>query len=70
MTDVEHQMRGWWERLMAWLRGPRPAEAGRKAAEALQDLRDSNTGRKAESALRDLRKAASALRPASSCRES
>ena len=46
MTDFEQQLRTWWAKLNAWLRGGQPAEGGRKAKAALQDFRESETGRK------------------------
>lgn len=52
MSEIERQVRGWWARLLAWLRG---GDASRRAKSALQDVRTSDAGRKAEAALRDLR---------------
>jgi hypothetical protein len=68
MNEIERQARGWWARLLAWLRGAQDGDAARKARETLQDVRTSDAGRRAESALRDLkdsdagRKAKDALR--------
>jgi len=55
MSEIERQVRGWWARLMAWLRGAQHGEAAQRAKTAFGDMRTSDTGRKAESALRDLR---------------
>ena len=55
MNEIERQARGWWARLMAWLRGAQNGDTARKAREALQDARTSDAGRRAESALRDMR---------------
>src|SRR6266480_3710357 len=55
MSEIERQARGWWARLLAWLRGAQGGEAARKARETLQDVRTSDAGRRAESALRDLK---------------
>jgi hypothetical protein len=54
MNEIERQARGWWARLLAWLRGAQGGDAARKARETLQDVRTSDAGRRAESALRDL----------------
>ena len=58
MTDFEQQLRSWWTKLTAWLRGGQHGEGAQKAKAAVQDFRDSETGRKAEAALRDLRDSA------------
>src|ERR1700683_1633996 len=55
MSEMEQQVRGWWARVIAWLRGGQRADATHRAKAALADLRDSETGRKAEAAIRDLR---------------
>ena len=55
MSEIERQVRSFWVRLLDWLRGPRGAEATRRAKTALNDVRTSEAGRRAESALRDLR---------------
>jgi hypothetical protein len=55
MAEMEQQVRSWWAKVIAWLRGGQPAEATHRAKAALADLRDSETGRKAEAAIRDLR---------------
>jgi hypothetical protein len=59
MAEFEQQAKGWWAKVIAWLRGGQRTDAGRKAKAALQDLRDSETGRKAKAAFRDLRDSAS-----------
>jgi len=60
MTDFEQQLRSWWAKLTAWLRGGPGSDGARKAKAAMQDFRDSDlregeTGRKAREAVRDLR---------------
>src|SRR6266704_2868942 len=55
MSEIERQVRGFWARLLAWLRGPRGAEATRRAKSALDDVRTSQAARRAEAALRDLK---------------
>src|SRR5260370_6084949 len=55
MAEFEQQLREWWSKLTAWLRGGQRADAARKAKAALEDLRASDAARKAEAALRDLR---------------
>ena len=59
MAEFEQQAKGWWSKLIAWLRGGQRADAGRKAKAALQDLRDSDVVGKARDtareAIRDLR---------------
>src|SRR5437764_1490676 len=50
MSEMERQVRGFWARIMEWLRGPRGAEAAQRARNALDDVRTSDVGRKAESA--------------------
>ena len=55
MSEIERQVRGWWDRLLAWLRGAQNGDAARKARETLQDVRTSDAGQRAESALRDVR---------------
>jgi hypothetical protein len=49
--ELEQQVRSWWARLMAWLRGGQRAEATQRAKAALTDLRDSDAGRKTEAAI-------------------
>ena len=53
MSEIERQARGWWARLLAWLRGAQGGEAARKARETLQDVRTSDAGR-GRVGLRDL----------------
>ena len=55
MSEVERQVRSWWSRLLAWLRGAQHGDAANKARSTWQDVRTSDAGRKAEAALRDLR---------------
>ena len=55
MTESEQQVRGWWSRLIAWLRGAQHGDAARKARDTMQDVRTSDAGRRTEAALRDLR---------------
>lgn len=55
MSEMERQVRGFWARVMEWLRGPRGTAAAQRARNALDDVRTSDVGRKAESALKDLR---------------
>jgi hypothetical protein len=55
MSEMEQQVRGWWAKVIAWLRGGQRGDATHRAKTALADLRDSETGRKAEAAIRDLR---------------
>ena len=55
MAEFEQQAKGWWAKVIAWLRGGQRTDAGRKAKAALQDLRTSETGRKAEAKIKDLR---------------
>ena len=31
MSEIERQVRGWWDRLLAWLRGSQSGDAARKA---------------------------------------
>ena len=59
MSEIERQVRGWWARLLTWLRGAQNGDAARKARETLHDVRASDAGQRAESALRDLRDGAS-----------
>ena len=46
MSEIERQVRGWWARLVAWLRGAQDGDAARKARETLQDVRTSDAGRR------------------------
>ena len=46
MSEIERQARGWWARLLAWVRGAQNGDAARKARETLQDVRTSDAGRK------------------------
>ncbi len=55
MSEIERQVRGWWSRLLAWLRGAQQGDAARKAKSSLQDMRTSEAGRRAEATFRDLR---------------
>ena len=59
MAEFEQQAKGWWAKVIAWLRGGQRTDAGRKAKAALQDLRDSDVVGKARDtareAIRDLR---------------
>jgi hypothetical protein len=55
MSEIERQARGWWSRLLAWLRGAQRGDAAQRARTAVQDMRASDAGRKVETALRDLR---------------
>ena len=59
VAEFEQQVKGWWSKVTAWLRGGQRGgqrtDAGRKAKAAVQDLRDSETARKAEAAFKDLR---------------
>jgi hypothetical protein len=55
MADLERQVRGWWARLVAWLRSGQRADSGHKAKAMLEDIRGSEARRKAEAALKDLR---------------
>ena len=50
MTEIEQQVRSWWSRLIAWLRGAEHGDAARKARAALQDVRTSDAGRRTEAA--------------------
>ena len=59
MSEIERQVRSWWDRLLAWLRGAQSGDTARKARETLHDVRSSDAGQRAESALRDLRDGAS-----------
>ena len=52
MTEIEQQVRGWWSRLIAWLRGAQHSDAARKARDTMQDVRTSDAGRRAEAARR------------------
>ncbi len=57
MSEIERQVRGWWARLLAWLRGAQGGDAarkGRKAKEAIKDLRDSEAVGKARDAAKDV----------------
>ena len=47
MTEIEQQVRGWWSRLIAWLRGAQHSDAARKARDTMQDVRTSDAARKA-----------------------
>ena len=55
MPEIEQQVRSWWSRLIARLRGAEHGDAARRARTAMQDVRTSDAGRRAEAALRDLR---------------
>jgi hypothetical protein len=55
VAEFEQQVKGWWSKVTAWLRGGQRTDASRKAKAAVQDLRDSETARKAEAAFKDLR---------------
>ena len=55
MNEIEQQVRGWWSKLIVWLRGAQHGDAASKARATLEDVRTSDAGRKAEAALRDLR---------------
>ena len=55
MSEFEQELRSWWARLLAWLRGDQHADTARTAKAAVQDLRDSDAARRAEAAIRDLR---------------
>ena len=44
MTEIEQQVRGWWARLIARLRGAQDGDAARKSRAALQDVRTSEAG--------------------------
>ena len=71
MSEIERQVRGWRDRLLAWLRGAQNGDAARKARETLQDVRTSDAGQRAESALRDLRDSDATMarprRPSATC---
>ena len=45
MSEIERQVRSFWARLLDWLRGPRGAEATRRAKVALNDVRTSECTR-------------------------
>ena len=48
MSEVERQVRSWWSRLLAWLRGAQHGDTAQRAKTAVHDMRTSDTGRKAD----------------------
>ena len=55
MAEFEEQVKGFWAKVIAWLRGGQRGDTAQKARGALQDMRTSETARKAEAAIKDLR---------------